>query len=108
MRQPEDFVESGKQHLICKLKHSLYGLKQAPRCWNLVLDKSLKEMGFEQSPSDPCVYTLSGGADSLIIGVYVDDIVMCGNDGSCIAEARNLFLRSLSSRILESSSTSLE
>ena len=32
MRQPEGFVESGKQHLVCKQEHSLYGLKQAPRC----------------------------------------------------------------------------
>ena len=86
MRQLEGFVESGKQHLVCKLKHSLYGLKQAPRCWNSVLDKSLK-----QSPSDPCVYISSGGADSLIIGVYVDDIVICGNDGSCIAEVKKSF-----------------
>ena len=91
MRQPEGFVESGKQHLVCKLKHSLYGLKQAPRCWNSVLDKSLKEMGFEQSPSDPCVYISSGEADSLIICVYVNDIVICGNDGSCIAEVKKSF-----------------
>lgn len=37
-------------------------------------------MGFKQSPSDPCVYMNSGGARSLIIGVYVDDIVVCGNN----------------------------
>ena len=32
MRQPEGFVVKGKEHLVCKLKHSLYGLKQRPRC----------------------------------------------------------------------------
>ena len=43
MRQPEGFVEDGKEHLVCKLKHSLYGLKQSPRCWN---HTHLKSMGF--------------------------------------------------------------
>ena len=31
MKQPEGFVEKGKENLVCKLKHSLYGLKQSPR-----------------------------------------------------------------------------
>ena len=26
MRQPEGFVETGREHLVCKLKRSLYGL----------------------------------------------------------------------------------
>ena len=51
-------------------------------------------MGFQQSHSDSCVYISSGGADSLIIGVFVDDIVICGNDGSRIAEVK----KSLSKR----------
>ena len=46
MKQPEGFVVEGKEHLVCKLKHSLYGLKQSPRCWNYVLDSHLKSMGF--------------------------------------------------------------
>ena len=42
MKQPEGFVEEGKEHLVCKLKQSLYGLKQSPRCWNYTLDAHLK------------------------------------------------------------------
>ena len=69
VKQPECFVEKQKEHLVCKLKHSLYGLKQSHWCWNLVLDVQLKRMGFEQSRSDPYIYTLTGGA-TFIIGVY--------------------------------------
>ena len=75
MRQPEGFVEEGKEHLVCKLKQSLYGLKQSPRCWNSTLDAHLKGMGYVQSTNDPCIYTTSEG-DFSIIGVYVDDFVI--------------------------------
>ena len=54
MRQPEGFV-AGREHLVCKLKRSLYCLKQSPRCWNSTLDGYLKQLGFLQSNSDPCI-----------------------------------------------------
>ena len=79
MRQPEGFVAKGLERLVCKLKKSIYGLKQSPRCWNAVLDDQLKDMGFVQSASDPCVYKDSGGEMSLI-GVYVDDIILAGKN----------------------------
>ena len=73
MDQPEGFVVQGKEGLVCKLKHSLYVFKQAPRCWNFILDERLKEMGFIQTPSDPCIY-VTKGPEPFIIGIYVDDI----------------------------------
>ena len=33
MQQPEWFVVSGKEHMVCKLTTSLYVLKLAPRQW---------------------------------------------------------------------------
>ena len=92
MKQPEGFVEKQKEHLVCKLKHSLYGLKQSPRCWNSVLDVQLKRMGFEQSSSDPCIYTLSGGA-TFIIGVYVDDIILAGKDRQQMEEIKGMLAK---------------
>ena len=74
MRQPDGFVVEGKENLVCKLKHSLYGLKQSPRCWNSTLDDYLKQLGFGRSTSDPCIYVASNG--EMIVGVYVDDIVI--------------------------------
>ena len=78
MRQPEGFVEPGKEHLVCCQNRSIYGLKQPPRCWNHVLDNRLKEMGFKQTPSDPCLYVHTGSEGVFIVAVYVDDIVLGG------------------------------
>ena len=45
-------------------------------------------MGFQQSSNDPCVYTSPRGANSVIIGVYVNDIVICGKSTDCIEEIK--------------------
>ena len=87
MRQPEGFVATGQEHLVCKLKRSIYGLKQSPRCWNTVLDDQLKNMGFVQSASDPCVYKDSGG-EMFLVGVYVDDIILAGKSDKRIKEVK--------------------
>ena len=78
MQQPRGFVFEGKENLVCKLKKSIYGLKKSPRCWNTALDKQLKEMGFVQSTSDPCIYIDAG--DVFFIGVYVDDIILASRE----------------------------
>ena len=87
MQQPKGFSREGEEHLVCKLKKSIYGLKQSPRCWNTALDKQLKEMGFIQSTSDPCIYVDAGG-DTFFIGVYVDDIVLAGRTYERITEVK--------------------
>lgn len=79
MEQPEGYIVPGQEHLVCRLKRSIYGLKQAPRCWNYALDNRLKEMGFKQTSSDPCLYVSSdANGDVFIIAVYVDDIILGG------------------------------
>ncbi len=45
-------IMDGKEHLVCRLKHSLYGLKQSPVTMSLTLIS-----GFVQSVNDPCIYT---------------------------------------------------
>ena len=79
MKQPEGFIEPGKEHLVCCLKRSIYGLKQSPRHWNHALDSQLKEMGFKQTSSDPCLYvSVNSEGVMFLVAVYVDDIVLGG------------------------------
>ena len=77
MRQPEGFIEPGKEDLVCHFKRSIYGLKQSPQCWNHALDSQLKEMGFKQTSSDPCLYVhFDSEGVMFFVAVYVDDIVL--------------------------------
>ena len=58
---------------------SVVHCKQSFRSWIQALDVQLKLMGFEQSTSDPCIYTSTTESDGLfVLAVYVDDILLAG------------------------------
>lgn len=80
---------AGKPGLVCRLKKSLYGLKQAPRCWFAKLAASLKKYGFLQSYSDYSLFTLHQGQVHLNVLIYVDDLIISGNDSSAIVRFKN-------------------
>ena len=72
VEQPEDFVEEGKERLVCRLKCSIYSLKQSPRCWNHALDRRLKEIGFTPTSGDLCLYVRLDLGEMFVVAVYVD------------------------------------
>ena len=61
-----------------KLRKALYGLCQAPRAWYAKLDDTLLSLGFERSPLEHAMYKRGKGKSSLLVGVYVDDLVITG------------------------------
>lgn len=77
--QPEGFEKKGQEHKVFKLSKALYGLKQAPRAWNACLDAYLKNLGFKRCPQEYSVYTREKNGNTLIIGVYVDDLLVTGS-----------------------------
>jgi len=84
--QPEGYVVEGKEKLVLKLSKALYGLKQAPRAWNVKLDGSLKKLGFSRCKTEPAVYTRGVGLSKVILGVYVDDLIVTGGDPAEIVD----------------------
>ena len=65
---------------MLKLNKALYGLRQAPRAWNMRLDRSLKQFGFRRCAQEQAVYTRGNTNTRIIVGVYVDDLIVTGED----------------------------
>ena len=80
MQQPEGFVAYRNDNLVCKLQKSIYGLKQASRGWNIRFDQAVKSFGFTQNLDEPCIYKKSQGKVVAFLVLYVDDILLIGND----------------------------
>ena len=76
--QPPGFVDDKHPHQVLRLNRALYGLRQAPRAWNAKLDVSLHELGFTRGITEHAVYTRGTGNARLIVGVYVDDLIITG------------------------------
>ena len=80
MIQPEGFVDPKNASKICKLQKSIYGLKQASRSWNIRFDEVVKGFGFIKNEEEPCVYKKVSGSSIVFLILYVDDILLIGND----------------------------
>ena len=71
--------KSGKPMLI-KLLRALYGTKQAGRLWQEKLRKTLIDIGFKPSISEPCLLYYSSTKGEIRMGVYVDDIIFAASN----------------------------
>ncbi|GJT73365.1 retrotransposon protein, putative, ty1-copia subclass [Tanacetum coccineum] len=80
MMQPEGFVNPKYPNRVCKFKRSIYGLKQAFKQWNKCIDDEIKKFGFTQNQDEPCVYQKSSGSYVTFLILYVDDILIMGNN----------------------------
>ena len=88
MQQPEGYVKTGDENKVCKLKKSIYGLKQSPRCWNKRIHSYLVENDFNRTLSDYALYVKREGEEVIILGLYVDDIVILSKFESSMREVK--------------------
>ena len=66
--------------LVCHLKKSLYGLKQAPWAWYEKVDRFFVNLGFKCCESHHSIDVLHVEDNTLIVDVYVDDLVLTCNN----------------------------
>ncbi|CAI9279827.1 unnamed protein product [Lactuca saligna] len=85
MKQPPGFIDSTYQTHVCRLKKALYGLKLAPRAWFQRPSSFLLQVGFTFSRADPSLFMLKQGSYLLFLLVYVDDIILTGNNSETIS-----------------------
>lgn len=62
----------------------IYGLKQVPRAWYEMLSKSPIKKGFHNSLADSSLFVLSEGTNLVYVLVYVDDILITGNNSHLV------------------------
>ena len=86
VKQPEGFLVKGKEGWVLRLKKALYGLKQAPRAWYFKLHSCLHSLGFIKSAYEQSLYLKRSIDAILIIGVYVDDLIVTGSSLAVIED----------------------
>ncbi|XP_020702165.1 uncharacterized protein LOC110113807, partial [Dendrobium catenatum] len=86
MRQPKGFEDSSNPNHVCCLKKAIYGLRQAPRQWYTTFTNYLIQIGFSHSQADPSLLILHRHHVQIYLLVYVDDILLTGNDTNAMNE----------------------
>ncbi|GJR35000.1 putative RNA-directed DNA polymerase [Tanacetum coccineum] len=87
MKVPQGFKKENDNR-VCKLKKSLYGLKQASRNWYQKFTTSLIEIGFKQTGADHSLFTFKRRETFIAILIYVDDVIITGNNSGKIQEIK--------------------
>lgn len=104
VEQPQGFTVSGREHFVYRLYKALYGLKQASRMWQKTLEEFLTSLGFSISSADPSMFVhFTSGLVTLLV-VYVDDIMMTGNNDKFMEN----FTRSIMERFTVRNCKSIE
>jgi len=88
MRQPEGFVEKGRDWYWRLLK-SLYGLKQAGRCWHKKLNEVLVQLGFKRTICEHSIWVFQRGEERVIVPVFIDDMTIAARTKKAIQEVKD-------------------
>ena len=67
---------------------ALYGLKQSPHAWFGKFNKETQAFGMNKSKKDHSIVYKKSAASIILLVVYVDDIVITGNDHAGISDLK--------------------
>ena len=93
----ETYDKSGVP-FVMKLKKILHGLRQSPENWFCTMDDHLSNIGFRSLKSDPCVYVFEDKTGTAMLTLYVDDIILLGNNNQLPGKLKKKKSPSTSSR----------
>jgi Reverse transcriptase (RNA-dependent DNA polymerase) len=88
MEIPRGFGTNQTTGKVCRLRKSLYGLKESPRAWFDRFRKAMIGMGYQQINADYTVFYRQHGGHTTMLAVYVDDMIVTGNDEKEIAQLK--------------------
>ena len=74
---------------VCHLRRALYGLKQAPRAWFTKFSSTIFRLGYTASPYDSALFLRRNDKGTILLLLYVDDMIITGDDLSGIQELKD-------------------
>ena len=77
----------------CILRKAIYGLKQSPRAWFDEFSIVIFSIGFAHCHSDHSMFVRRTKSGSVILAVYVNDILLIGGDSMALAEIKEYLKR---------------
>ena len=80
MQLPPGYEGNQNEGKVCKLRKALYGLKQSPRAWFGRFTQAKRSVGYKQSNGDHTLFFKHQMGLITILLVYVDDIIITGNN----------------------------
>lgn len=100
MEQPPGMTGPQYPSYVCKLQRALYGLKQAPRAWFDRFSSFLINYGFFCSLADPSLFIFHSDLGSLILLLYVDDMLLTRSTLALVTSFIQLLSRDFSMKDL--------
>jgi len=94
MDQPIGFVSKGQEDKVGHLKRSIFGLKRPSRSWYLRFHEAITSFVLSMVSEDYCVYIKSSTGGTIFLTLYIDDILLAGNNLEMI-EATKKWLSSV-------------
>ena len=73
---------------------------QASRSWNKCFDSVIKAYGFIQTFGEACIYKKVSGSSLAFLILYVDDILLIGNDVEFLDSIKGYFNKNFSMKDL--------
>ncbi|KAM0978921.1 hypothetical protein TB1_014070 [Malus domestica] len=96
MKLPPGHPQSSDPELVYKLHKSIYGLKLSPRAWYSKLTSVFEEVGFKRSNADSSLFVRICPSGTLVVLIYVDDLIVTGDNASEIVLLKNTFKQKFS------------
>ncbi|CAM8988876.1 unnamed protein product [Rhodiola kirilowii] len=88
--QTPGFEDRDHPDHVYLLDKALYGLKQAPRAWYERLSIFLLSHGYVRGEGDKTLFLLREGTDTLVVQVYVDDIIFGSTNPTLVKKFTDL------------------
>ncbi len=86
--QPKGLEGPRRPGHVCLLKKALYGTSISGKMWHEMLRNTVRQLGFEQSKIDHCLFFRTKQGYKELLTIYIDDILVTSGGGTESAEVQ--------------------